>query len=707
MINIIKRIKINTAVSDIKIIDNNIYLIDSGLILYIYSYENFTLQSKVALIKEPQHRHIYDTSHSISDDFSVYVSENDQNSGVLFLSKKSKIIKKELLEYHDKSVTTSKFSNNSELIAIGDEDGKVFFYDKNIEKLLFSYPPRADAISSICFCEDDRLVSVASYDKTVIIYDICSNTDVLELELSDVVEDSIFLNDFSFFIGITRDHKLFHLNLKTDELSYADFIFDEWPTIVIEIDKNHLLIGTRENYIYLVDSHTLELNQKIELQNIGVKKLNSIDNKLFIGYIDGSLEIIDLTSHLDLFEKYLKKNNFHKATELMKENIFLLTSKAVKKYDEVWEQVLEMARSALIDNDQKRALHLASPFFFDKKKEQEYNFLNANKEMFARFNKLIENDQNIAAFKLADEYTYLKDSKEYIAIEKSWQKVYHTCKVLFEKNDLESSQKAIDTLKRYSTIPSKKEGIEHLITNYRFFIRAQKLVKSRNFKLYFKLTQNKPFLTKEDLYHKVNQLGHSTYLKLLDLEKDGHFDKASTTAKYLQSFTDFNQKATACLSLIQAKIELIEDIETDNKHNVYNAVEHNEELETFKDFVGYHSIFLGKKQEALQYAKHGDTHNTYEKLYPYLGISYLVNNIALIFKLAYISEMEHAKKMNMHSIHWTETIKRYATIFDIDNEISAFASEHNFTELLPKSTKSNRDIDFKNVEFVDSILVYK
>ena len=707
MINIIKQLKINTAISDIKVIGENIYIIDSGFILYVYSADTLVLQSKIALIKDAIDRHIYDTSYSISNDFSVYLSQHNHNTGLLFLSKDSNIVKKELLAYHDKSITTSKFSDNSELLAVGDEDGKVFFYDKNIEKLLFSYPPRADAISSISFCMENKLVSVASYDKTVIIYDICSNSEILELTLSDVVEESLFLNDFSCFIGITRDKKIFKLDLKTDELSYADFDFDEWPTTIIEINKNHLLVGTRENSLYLIDSHTLELNKKIELQNIGVKKLAISENRLLIGYIDGNLEVVDLLTQLSVFENYLKRNNFQKATELMNENIFLIISEAVKKYDEVWEQVLEMAQSSLTNNDQRRALELVKPFFFDKKKELEYNFLNSNRETFARFNKLVENEQNIAAFKLADEFKYWKDTKEYTAIEKQWQKVYHTCKVLFEKNDLESSQKAIDTLKRYSSIPSKKEGIDHLITNYKFFIRAQKLVKSRNFKLYFKLTQNKPFLTKEDLYNKVNQLGHSTYLKLLDLEKDGHFDKASTTAKYLENFTDFNQRAKACLSLIQAKIDLIQSIETDDKHGVYNAVESNDELENFKDFIGYHSIFITKKQEALHFAKNGDAHNTYEKLYPYLGISYLVNNIALIFKLSYISEMEHSKKMNIHSIHWPETIKRYINIYGIDNGISAFASDHNLSDLLPPKSKNTEQKDFRTVEFVDSILVYK
>jgi len=706
MIHILKTIKVNASVSSLQILDNQIHILDASFLINVYSKENYSISYKHLLLKEQNDRHAYDKAYSLGGNINAYISKYADVKGLIYKIDNNNLIETKELKYHENAVSVSRFSNNSKLLAIGDEDGKVFFYDLSIKSLIFSFDPRADSISSITFSKNDKYTAIASYDKTISIYNIESHEEMSHFTLCDVVEDSIFLCNGYSIAGVTRNKKLFTYSSDINKIFYGDFEFDEWPTTIIHVGYNYFLVGTRGDTLYLVKEDSLEIVKEIKTEQIGVKTLNYSDDRLYIGYIDGNIEIIDTNFLLDEFRKNLKINKFAKATSLIEKNVFLLTSKAIKKYDKVWDQVLDIAKSHLTNKDEEKALRAAKPFFFDKKKKKEYHFLHSNKNDFVYFMDLVKNEKDVMAFKYADEKIHLKETKEYKLIEDKWNKVYQVCKLLFSKDSLESSQKAIDTLKRYVGISSKKNQVENLISNYKHFIRAQKLVKARNFRLYHILAEKKPFLAQEDLYKKVTQLGHQTYLKLLEQESQEDFSKATKTAKYLLDFTSLKEKASQRMDIIQSKVNLQEYIKSDDVYGVYETIQENKDLENFKAFVEYHKIYDDTKEEALESAKDGNTeivHSTFDK---YFDINYLEKPISLVFKLSYICEMKNAMNINPASIHWLETIKRYTNLYGWDNEILSFQKEFGMEEKIMQS-KINFDKQNKNkIEFYDSILVH-
>ena len=706
MIKILKTIKVNASISSLQIVADEIHILDASFLVNVYNKDNYSIKYKHLLLKEQGDRHAYDKAYTLGGDIYAYISKYADAKGLLYRLKDNKLIETNKLNYHENAVSVSKFSNSSKLLAIGDEDGKVFFYDLGMKILLFSFDPRADAISSITFSRNDKYTAIGSYDKTLSIYDIDSHEEMAHFTLSDVVEDSIFLCNGYGIAGITRDKRLFTYSSDVNKISYGEFEFKEWPSVIINIGSKHLLVGTRGDTLYLVKKDTLEIIKEIKTEELGVKTLTWENDKLYVGYIDGVVNIINTAFLLDDFKENLKINKFAKATSLIKENIFLLTSEAVKKYDKVWEQVLDIAKGYLLNKDEQRALRTVKPFFFDKKKEEAYNFLNANKNDFAYFLELVKEEKDVMAFKYADDKQYLQNTKEYLQIELKWQKVYQVCKLLFSKDSLESSQKAIDTLKRYASIVSKKSQVENLIINYKHFIRAQKLVKVRNFRLYHILTEKKPFLAQEDLYKKVTQLGNQTYLKLLELEEKENFEEASKVAKYLLDFTSLKDKATHRMEIINSKTNLQEYIKSDDTYGVYETIEKNKELENFKSFVNYHKIYDDTKQEALELAKDGNTETVHNTLDKYFEVNYLEKSMGMIFKLSYLSEMKKAMDVNPASIHWLETIKRYTNIYGWDNEIISFQKEFGLEKKIMQSKLEFKQKSKNKIEFYDSILVY-
>ncbi|MEA2099920.1 MAG: hypothetical protein U9P72_07310, partial [Campylobacterota bacterium] len=413
MFNILNNIKITSSVSAIQIINNNIYVLGSNYLLNIFKRDDFSTIDNMPLFENANHRHIYDKSYAISNNIDIYISQSENYNGHIFSKEGIKLTKEDSLDFHDNSVSVSKFSNDSTLIAIGDEDGKVFFYRSDIDQLLFSLPPMADAISSISFSDDDKFTAIASYDKSINIYSMTANKKISTTAISDVVEDMLFLDNGQKLIGVTRDKKIFSYDVLTDEISYGDFEFSEWPTTIKRVGKDSLIVGSRGQNLYLIKTNSLEILKEIELPNTGVKTLFIHKNYLYVGYVDGNIDTIDTQYKLQEFEINLNINKFEEASSLLEKNIFLLIETIADKYDMEWENILNQAKILLSEHKNDEALALVEPFFFDKKKEKAYNFLNANKNNFIHFNKLIQEDKVMIALMFADIHEYLKDTAEY------------------------------------------------------------------------------------------------------------------------------------------------------------------------------------------------------------------------------------------------------------------------------------------------------
>ncbi len=705
MIGLLNSLKILSSVSAIKILNNTIYVFGSNNVLTTFKLDNFSMLKSITLLKSDEHNHMYSKSYAMSDNRDIYTARN--SNGYIFSQKDNKLIKDDSLKFHDGSVSVSVFSNNSKLLAIGDEDGKVFFYSLDINQLFFSFAPMSDAISCISFSNDDKFVSIASYDKSIIIYNLSTNKKLLNVCVNSVVEDILFIDGGMSIVGVTRDKELFTYNLLTGELIYGDFKFSEWPTTIVKVTQNNIVVGSRGHNIYLVNLNNLEITKEIEMSNTGVKILQIDNSNLYVGYVDGVVDIIDMDYKLKEFEINLNINKFKEATSLIQNNIFLLTHKIADKYETEWSNVLQSAKNLLSEQKIDEALELVEPFFFDKKKEEQYRFLTANKKTFVHFDKLIKDDKVMLALMFCDVHEYLKNTKEYLILEKKWQVIYQKCRLMFAKNDIQLSLKATSILQRYSSVSSKEEEISDLTQNHMFYTRAHMLAKERKFKQYFTLVQNKPFLKKEDIYEKILQLGNLTYLKLIDLEQKEEYEKASKIATYLLDFDTFKERASNHLTLISAKSQLIQSISNDDTMAIYDNVLQNSELENFKVFISYHKEFTTQKDIALSHAKDVNYDSLSVALDKYIEVDYLASNIALIFKIFYLGELQNFVESSFGTIKWEESINNYIAIYGLDNEIYSFMQKFDLEKSLTNLTIDNEEKSFENVEYLESILICK
>ncbi len=703
MLKEIGKLKLPGAVLRIEIIDNNICILDNKFRLFIYSCDTFTLVDNYVLLDSQEDKHIYENTLCISKNLDVYESLFKSNSGFIFNIKNHELKKSLPIELHKRNVSFAKFSQDSKTLLIGGEDGIVHFYDLESKRSQFALEPRADFISCAAFSHNAKLVCIGAYDKAIEIYNTYKHTVISRIEVSDTVEDVIFLDDDNGVIGITRDRRIFSYSIKDDELQFGDTIFNEWPTAMVRVGFNHVLVGTKGDILYIFKIDDLMLLRKFRVDNFGVKTLKIDSRTLYIGYSNGELKIVNMDYLKKEFELNLKSNKFAKATSIMKSNIFLMTSEMIKIYDKVWPQVLDMAKDIMAEKDMQRAEKLAKPFFWDTKKKEEFMFLNANIANFKHFEDLVQRGSKIVALKFADEKEYLKVTKSYKELEKDFNKTFQMAKALFSKNTPEAVIQAKETISPYLSIDSKKSMINNLLLNYKVFVRSSKLIKVRNFKVYFNLVQKNSFLQEESLYSKVVEIGNQTYSKLLKIEHEGDFDKALEVADYLIDFTPFYDKVIEVEDTIDAKLELQELIQKDNTHAVYELISELDFLELSSIFDEYHKKFELQKEQATKYANEGNTPKVKELFSHYLSIKYLLNTITATFKLSYLVEIEVALTEHHDKVDLRLTLERYALVFGVDSQIQQLAKKLQFTQLLPDVKEERTSFNIK--DFFERVVI--
>ncbi|WP_321778623.1 hypothetical protein [Sulfurimonas sp.] len=703
MLNEVGKLKIPGAILSIEIINNNICILDNKYRLFIYSIETYTLVDNYVLLDSQEDKHIYEKSLCISKNLDVYESFFKSSSGSIFTINNHELSQSLPIELNKRNVSYAKFSPDAKTLLIGGEDGIVYFYDPDSKRSQFSLEPRADFISCATFSHNTKLVCIGAYDKAIEIQNIDKHTLISKVEVSDTVEDIIFFDDDSGVVGITRDRRIFSYSIKNDELIFGDTVFNEWPTSMVRVGFNHVLVGTKGDILYIFKIDDLILLRKFRVDNFGVTTLKVNCRTLYIGYSNGELKIVDMDFLYKEFELNLKSNKFAKATSLMKSNIFLMTSEIVKNYDKVWPQVLDMAKDIIAAKDLERAEKLAKPFFWDTKKKEEFIFLNANVANYKHFEDLVQRGSKIVALKFADEKEYLKTTKSYKELDKDFYKVFQLAKGMFAKDTPEAIQHAKETISPYLAVESKKSMINNLLQHHKVFVRSSKLIKVRNFKVYFNLVQKNQFLTEEALYTKVVEIGNQTYSQLLKIEHEGHYDKALQVADYLIDFTPFYDKVIEVEDTIDAKLELQELIEEDNIHAVYEIISELDFLELSSIFSDYHKKFEMQKEQATKYANEGNTPKVQEIFTPYLGIDYLLNTITATFKLSYLVEIELAIQNNPDNIDIRLTLERYALIFGVDAELQKLSEKLQFTQLLPDVKEDRTSFNIK--DFFDRVVI--
>lgn len=705
MVNVIRLINLSGSVLEATPSGDQLLIMDSQYNLHIIGGEKYELEKTVALTKTHENPHKY---------ANVFAIAKNRHINAPFLGTKKSVVvhvgeqiaKKAVIGWHEAEIECSAFSTRNNYLATGGQDGRTYLFETRKFRLISSLPNRSDYINYITFSNNTEYLACAGFDKFTVIFDITRNKTRHAVKTPDVVEKCKFYDKDRMLYMILRNGGSVIYDVVHKQTVSTENIFHTWATAMdISEDGKYAVVGTRSEVVYIVrlEDNAKMIDVKLEYNGISLVKFHN--ENLLLGFVDGTLAVVDYKSGVDELEECLvTSKNYKRAREIVDDNVFLSISPCMKVFDEDWPEILKKAINLLNANKIDEAVDMCEPFIRDPKKQKEFDFYLMQKNVVAQFAEMVKKKEVGKAYEMADINRFLTKTNAYNELEELWLKTFNVCRKLLEENSTLNRRKVEEALKPFEHT-SKREIIVPLLKNAQIFNKAEGIIKKKDFKGYFSLVEKYPFLKGTELYDKVISLGEKMMDNFIRLEEDEKFEEALEIGKYLMDFPPLKRAVSDRINLMNSKTTFIQAVEQRNYKKAYAMLEKSESLKMLPQYATLKEDFDKKFERSKNYAYEGAAHRVMLGMSIYMEVPYWKDRIASIIKIAYIHEI--IEKSPEKDINWQMTIKRYLQRFGKDPEIIKTLSDLKRSKLLDELEDEGDFEGYMKHPFVEEIVVYQ
>ena len=283
---------------------------------------------------EPPHR--YSHAFGISNDSYFCIPIIGEKKTLILKLDHSKLKIISTLNDHDGEMESCAFSKNGNYFATGGQDGRVFLYEGKSFLPTASLLARSDYISTIKFSQNNEFIAISGFDKFTMIFDVLRHKIAFNFVTNDVVEDSCFFENDEKLLLVLRNNSSIIFSLKEGKIISQEYFFAFWPTsIALDDEENYALIGTRSDTLYVISLKDNSKVMEIKNEHAGIASLAFSHGFLYIGCIDGTLLIIDYNEGKEELKDALATKNYKNAREAIHKNVFLIIHPLTKVFVEV------------------------------------------------------------------------------------------------------------------------------------------------------------------------------------------------------------------------------------------------------------------------------------------------------------------------------------------------------------------------------------
>lgn len=580
-----------------------------------------------------------------------------------------------LLYGHDQPAEAVTFAGeHGEYLFTGGTDGKVYMFSSESGEILMSLKPKPDYIAHIRLNDNGTSLAYSAYDRSIHVLDLRYHIEMLHAYPGDVIEDSIFFNHSNSLYAISRNGVSYIFDLRAHTTD-AKALFPTWPSCcVIENSGRFAIVGTRSGYIHII---RLADNTQFSSHQLGKKGISSLcidDSILYIGYENGTVQVIDMHAFISQFSAAISDKEYYQAKKYLDENFFLSIHPVSELFDEAWDDVLQEIRSQLSRGNKTDLFELAEPFLDDGKHKQEFDFLYLKQKEFENFSILVQEKKYFDAYGMLERAPYLNKTDNYRKLESYFAKAMHEAKKLIAESPLLNMEKVKEILAPFASIPLKKEIVYTLIKHGEIFLQADEHIKTKNFKKYFELTLLYPILTEEEMYTKLCSIAEKAIIKIRQLITQQMFDDALQGVRQLIGFLPYKAELSKLVFDIQIRKKVIVGIENNDLRTVYELVAMYPDLNQMNEFIDYEKKFDQSLSQAMMAIGKGEIELTKAVLAPYAEIP--------IFKLK-IRECIRQATWNKLNLLFKEKNIASAKI-TVSYYLKEFGKDHDLERLLKK-----------------------
>lgn len=635
MIKIVQSFHVKESVIAIHSNENSIYFVDTDGNLHTVCRKRWN-RTQEALISDapPLHRFQKGASFSQNGHVAYSVKVKDDCAVCMKLPQKTAgedaeftdgldtpILESIGLRGHDQRAEVMTFcGSKGQYLLSGGTDGKVYMYSTHTGKVIMSLKPKPDYISHITVDKKGGNLAYSAYDKSLTILNIRHQKERLNTFVDDAIEHSFFYNDSKSLYAIGREGNSYIYDLKSGEIS-KKALFPSWPSCcVVDFSGRFAIVGGRNGSLYVVKLADNSMFSSFKLDQKGISSLYIEDSYLFIGFESGWVYMVDMHAFINDFSQALSVKNFRTAKRCLDNNLLLAIHPMSEMFQEAWEEILKEIISQFSTGNAASALEFAAPFLSDDEHKKEFDFLLQKQKDFEKFSELVLKKEFQEAFGMLERAPYLEKTDSARKLELYFTKSFAEAKKLIAADSLRNIPKVQELLKPFCVVPSKKEMIHSLQKNFEIYLKADSLIKEKQFREYFTLTEKHDFLKSEEVYKKICNLAEASIAKLRKLIDEGQYDEAFSGIKQVAIFLPYKEQLMELAKEIQLRQKLLEAIRSDNIQSAYELVSSYPILESMAEFIAYDEAFDEVLSNAMQSVANGEIKLVQQILSPYAGI---------------------------------------------------------------------------------------
>lgn len=613
----------------------------------------------------------------------IHLPFNQKKVSALISSKKG-LNKEAVLDWHGAQVDACAFSAKRQLVATGGANGRIFVHTINGGHLMAAFGRAGLRVSALAFDRDGRYLAASFADKSLMIFDLelGRSVDLDGTMLGGVAEALYFMEAGALLFAACRGGETAVIELKTAKVLSREKRLEGWPSALCAgQDDTHLLVATRQSRLYFLRPRDNAAIGELHLQKTGVCLLKVLGDNLFIGYTDGTLEIVAITKELSAFSLAVDMNRFDEARRIMQRQPFLIIHPVMQKFEAAWEKTLALATNLIARKDIRGAQMLAEPFLFDPRMAEAFDSVMEQRFLFGRFADAIERKDYATAYHMAEKHDVIRALNTFGDLESHWHKSCAKARKLIESDVVKNRKHIIHLLKPFEEIPAKKPIVNGLVQNYQAYLSAKRALSENNYERFFDLAEEFEYLKSLDLYQRLHPLIERIFHQAAALENSGEYCGAVNLLEPVRPLSPFRDRAHEYTVRLLQKQSFAKLTAHNRLSEAYAMAERMPYIKETAEFAALHRKFQETAEAAIELAYVGKTSQALDLFGPWLKIDHVKHRIVSIVRIGYLYELRNALKTKTALCKKT-TLTEYVIRFCKDPELIKIVEEHGLGTVL-------------------------
>lgn len=646
--------------------DGNLSVLDVNNALRIFDLDSFKLldgfKSKLS------ENVLYINNMAISRDGSYLCLYNKDKKEVSLLDNRNRKFVHEI-RAHSGGVETVEFTRDSKYFITGGMEGRLYMWSVSTGKKVDTLSHHYDAVSAISSNDNGHWIATAGYDKIIKVFNRSFRKNHYKLISHQAPVTTVnFLSNQRLLSTDKEGTILVWDVLKSSVIARLPKFDAHITAVCFDKDEEFLFVSALGGMVGL---YNLRENRLLKIdflkQLAGVTQMHYCDERrlLIFGLSNGHIPIYELKKEEDAFGQLMKDKEFNACYMMAEDNPLLAYSPIFGKLEALFEKAYEHAQNLLRSGKTQEAREILKHFTSSSTKRLLIQKLFKDFALFNSFSNAVKTKKYMMAYSLAEEYSTLKETPEYKAMEEEWRRVLIIVRKII--NEKSSEEKIKQLFRPFMGVPGKNLIIKTLYSNKNVYILFRKHLKEKDYFSAFKLASGHPFLEELEEYENLLKIGELFQDNTQNTFNGGDYYDAVKLCDILSCFPAQKKFAEGLKHRANIYAETMQYYAEKQFSAVYNMIEEHPYLESAKIAVDIENGFITYYEKAENYAASGDVEAVKKVMEKFSKIKSKQPSIYHLVKIAYWAQIEKAAIDNASDSSLKEAFSLYQKTFGYES----------------------------------------